>query len=684
MFHHRKFLSPAVFQTYRLTALVLALAFVTSFIYGFKHLLLLHERNWQIEDTVFFTSFEAWDVDHYLSQIQEVYEGNYLLSNAYLAEYKHTERSPWPLFPNLLLAFIGKSLHIKVQYLAVLMDFLLPPLIFFLAYSFLSTFSSARFIAAFGAFLLVVVPHISRVDILMYLGLRLLQEGFTPPLFHEAHCYYCFSRTLNPQLTYNFLLASLLFFSRGLVTSKNRFFGLTVLFGLMTSYSYVYFSTYLYTVLTTSAIGLWLGKERILFRKTVFTLGCILFGSIPFWHPLLHFSSSEMNQMAVMIKERTPLFRSFNINAHLGEQLILTLLVCALIVYWIRKGFLPNIPGIISFALLISGMICLEQHVITGIRVQPWHYNIYVNPQMTILVTTLLAMEILPNISFQRLPVRLILLYGGIGMLGGSVVLNPSFVARFLSSDGVLTPVFSSFLRCIQISGLSTGAALITIYVLLNSQLSRSVHRLGTYILSFMRKIHWNYVTQLLCFLVLLYVAWDVTLGQYACYRKELKPKYGYLQQLAPALKWLNKHTPPESVVLGSPDFRSTNSIIPIYTHNNVYFSLHSRFYTLPPLSEILDRLYNSMLLMGIRTENEFDEYLEDHNWCGEGSFGIYQQKFKANLYTELTTYQVDYLFYGPREQENFKVDPETAYSFLRKVYDDHKVKIYQIMRKDA
>ena len=78
---------------------ILILAFIISFLYGFKHLLWLNELHWDYKNAVFFTSFEAWDVDHYITQIKEVYEGNYLFSNAYLVEYKNTERSPWPRFP---------------------------------------------------------------------------------------------------------------------------------------------------------------------------------------------------------------------------------------------------------------------------------------------------------------------------------------------------------------------------------------------------------------------------------------------------------------------------------------------------------------------------------------------------------------------------------------------------------
>lgn len=663
------------------TIFLFILSAIISLLYGFKHALLLYERGWQIHDTIFFTSFEAWDVDHYLAQIKEILEGNYLLSNAYLAEYKQTERSPWPLFPNFLMAFALKLLHIEVQHLAVLMDFLLPPLIFLIAYWLLSITSSGKYAAMVGAFLLVVIPHITRIDVLAYIGVDLLQKGFVPPILSEAHCYYCFSGTINPQLTYPFLLAVLLFYSKGLTTLKRRYWLLAGLFGVITSYAYVYFSSYLYAFLAVSALGFWWLKDIEYFRKSLFLLGGILLCSLPFWLPLFNFSGEEMGQMAFMQKTHRPIFSYSYINTHIREQILFTVFLCTLILFWIRKGTLHKIPGMLAFSLLFSGLICLEQQIITGIVVQPWHYDAYVIPQATILALTVLVMELLPKCSFHRFPTQSALMYGGISVIGVSLFLHPRIVTTYLSSDGILTPAFASFLRVTHLGGLLIGVSLLCLRLLSSSRFSQvwSKTSFDTPGFSVFRKIFHPNVAKAFWIFVILYITYDVGLGQYAYYYQNLKPKFGYLQQLAPALNWLNEHTPPESVVFGSPDHTSTNSIIPIYTHNNVYVTFHSQFYTFPSLSQISDRLYIAMYVMGIRTQQEFDEYLEDH-WFEEGIFADYQQRFSRDVYSELTTYQVDYLLYGPRERKNFGFDPEEVYAFLEKQYDDGVVKIFRVL----
>lgn len=42
--------------------------------------------------------------------------------------------------------------------------------------------------------------------------------------------------------------------------------------------------------------------------------------------------------------------------------------------------------------------------------------------------------------------------------------------------------------------------------------------------------------------------------------------------------------------------------------------------------------------------------------------------------------YRVDYVFYGSREKLSFQSDPGTIYPFLKAVYQDEAVTIYQVL----
>lgn len=668
---------------------IITLTFVVSFLYGFPHLLRLNDLNWNYENAIFITSFSflVTDTHHYLTQIKEIYEGNYLLSNAYLAEYKNMEKSLWPQLPFFLVAFLGKFLHLKVQYLAVLMNFTLPPLAFLLAYWFLYTISTARGTSILGAFILTLTPHISRLDVLFSTGIQIML--LQSPVLGDAHCYHCFSRPINPQLTYLFLLAALLFFFKSIRTSKIRHVILSVFWGIITSYSYVYFSTYFYTFLGICVIGFFVLKEWGYLRQSLAVLGITLMFSIPFWYSVFSYSSSSLNQMAWMAKDHTPI---------IDIQLLFTLLVCLCISGGLIKRAVSRLTGLASLALLLSGVICMNQHVITGIRVQPrWHYHTFIIPQSLILAVALLTAEFIKTRRIQRISLfrwikqfstASLFLFGGIGLGSVSVFLHPSFVATYLSSDGRLTPRFTSLLEILHLSGFCLGFELLILGLLLKTHLHTFMSKLACVIrelflktVQFLhRRLH---IGSFLYALVIVGLVWDIGMVQYDRYQNNTKPDLGDLQDLAPALRWLDEYAEKESVILVDIEYVSTD-IITIYTDNNVYISSHARYYSIPPLSELQDRLYNLMYFMGVTSREDFDQFISRRNVFVRDSLGLsfeeYQEKLEKDLYSELTKYRVDYLFYGPREQKSFRVDPDKTYPFLKKVYDDGIVKIYRII----
>jgi hypothetical protein len=678
-------------QLYKLFIIILAL--IVSFLYGLPHLLWLNDLHWDYRNAIFITSFtQCFDNGYHLARIKEIYEGHYQLSNAYLAEYKDEKSPLWAkAIPVYLVAFIGKTFHIKVHYLAVLMDFILPATIFFVVYLFLYTARAMRSTSIFGAFILVLIPHIFRLDILHSIGSRLLSVWnlqnlwrIIPPLLSDAHCYECFARKLNPQLSYLFLLLSLLFFLKGLTTLKNRYFVLSFFWGIVTTYSYVFFSSYLYVFLAISAIAFGLLKKKKYVQKSLVVLIAVILCSIPFWYSVLSFSKEEMIARNTFDKRYTPIIDS---------QFIFTFLTCLLIIILLRKKLINELTGVTCLALLLSGIICYNQHIVTGFHAQPFHYIWYVIPQSTILVINLLAAEYLEknhtnNSSktwwFKLIPVMSLVLYGGIILTIISVFLRPTFVATYLSSDGILTHSFTDILEKIHVYGVFTGLVLVVSGLLLRKRLFLCLH-LGT----------------LLSILLIVYFIFDIGLVQYKRYHEYMKPEVGDLQELAPSLRWLNIHTEKESVVLGmitsvkSGPSASTDNVITVYTHNNVYISQYARFFLVPSKSELRDRLYNLMYFMGIRSRQDFVTFM-DKMWIlfMEGGrlsnafddemrtlrFEEYQRKLSKDLYSELKRYRIDYVFYGPRERSSFKVDPEEAHPFLKGLYDDGVVKIYKII----
>ena len=669
-------------RRWMIRGVLLTLVVLLSVLYGFPHLLELHKHNWDITNTLFMTALGPWDSEHYSAQIKEIDEGNYLLSTTYIAEYKNTKLSSWPLLPFYLTAFSGKLLHLDVYQLVVLMDFILPPLIFLLTYSVLVTVTVQRRLSVFGAFIFVVLPYIFQFDLFPGYVSQLIHSGFTSPILTTAHNgRLCFSRTINPQLTVNFLLASVLFFVKGISNPKKRNIFLASFFGMITTYSYVYFSTYLYVFLGISGLAAVLLKAWEYARKTFFILGMTLIGSIPFWYSLFHNSDSELSQMSLMRRAHTPVFMS--------PQIICTILICLGIAWGLAKKRIRIIPGILSLAFLSSGVLCLNQHVITGIYVQPGHYLLYLIPQLTILAVIILISEMKHRWAWQNIRIDTILLYGGIGTGIIGILLHPSLLPSYLSSDGILTSGTVRLFTVLHLGGLVVAFVGIAAGIAVKKGMMKRFHVSSSgKNLQFLKRYdsfrHTSNIKILGYALVILLVSYDVLRVQHEVYEKETTPCWGFVQQIAPAIQWLKKNTPPESVILCDPNPDSTSSAITVYTENNVYVSEHSHFYTVPSLSELQDRLYNVLNFAGIRSQKEFDMFMTNIQLFGPKTrlfeaFERYQNKLHKDLYTALTTYQIDYVFYGPQERKRFPVDPGKTYPFLTKLYDDGIASIYQI-----
>ncbi len=653
-------------KTWQIRILLGGMICLVSFLYGLQHVLFLYENDWKYKNVVFMSLYKSWDAGHYLTQIKEVYEGNHQLSNAYFAEYKNTVPSPWPLFPLYITASIGKKLGLQVQHLAVFMDFCLPPLIFFFTYLLLATICSVKSVSIAGAYVLVLTPHFLHVP--FSLGRQLFEKSFqlwsfVSALLNEAHCFNCFSRPINPQLTFTFLIMSLCCFFKGITTQKYRYFALAVMMGITLSYSYVFFSTYLYVVLGTGTLISLCLKKWNYCRASFFVLALILIGSAPFWYMTFTFPKTELSQMAWMTKSHAPIFTI---------QFGVILAGCGILWHALRKGILRTIPGIAALSLLLSGVICVNQHVITGIFVQPGHYINYVIPQSMILAVSLIAAEILysPKKRQILLPfrVRTVLLTGGIlGIIIG-VFVHPSLFTIVFHPRGMFAAAsnFTVYLVMLSKCGVGFGVFFFMLGIFLRDSSLVLRLRLRTFV----------------SIGILAYATLNVGIIQFVWYQGYMKTTFGFFQQLHPALEWLNAHTEAESVILGCFDYmpygNTLDNVITLYTHNNVYASYHAQYYPVPAMTEIVDRVYNMMLFMGMTKQEDVETTLRE--MILPGSFQEYQEKLHRDVYTEVKHYRADYLLYGPRERQKFTLDPEQHYSFLQKAYDDGMVKIYRIL----
>jgi len=223
----------------------------------------------------------------------------------------------------------------------VLMNMICPLLLLFVTYLFLMAISSHRWFSLLGALFLVLTPHIAQLNKLCSTIIRLVLLQI--PIFTEVHCYHCYTRPINPQLTYIFLIAFLVCWGQSMRTLQMKSWIFAGFWGIITSYSYVYFYTYLYVFLGIGIIGILLQKEWGHFRQSLRILGIILLCSFPFWYSVFSFPKNSLHQMAWMENNRTPI---------IDAQIVFTLLVSFGIIAGLLTKRLEKFSGLVSLSLL--------------------------------------------------------------------------------------------------------------------------------------------------------------------------------------------------------------------------------------------------------------------------------------------------------------------------------------------
>lgn len=198
---------------------------------------------------------------------------------------------------------------------------------------------------------------------------------------------------------------------------------------------------------------------------------------------------------------------------------------------------------------------------------------------------------------------------------------------------------------------------------------------------------------------------------------------YTLPQPTLEAFNWLNQSTPRDAVIL-TPSFE-TNSLIPLYTHNNIFLPLGN--VTVAPNREIIERLAVTYKIFGLgknelakalsyqgdglgdcRGDNclvkfEFWEkqaiielfymkYLQKSegilNWSTFYQMPKDEQEEILAAYGELlknptflpVELRLDYLYYGPAEKKISQIDLG-AYPWAKEVYRNSEVIIYQVRK---
>jgi hypothetical protein len=343
-----------------------------------------------------YTGIYMMDTDaevHYLARMN-----NFLVrqstGNPYLYEYKDTI-SPFDTYSEGALSLPAFLLPVSIPDLSLLYKFLLPCIIFFLAYLFsFRLIRDKKWAIATGLFILLGHNLINIPDIIHLLR-------FDTSYYNQ---FSLFSRPVNPEFSSIFLFAYLLVFLRFL---KNPKWGSSLTLGIIFGLSfYVYFYSFTFFMALNAVFLVLLaarGKRDVFIKLLSVSVIGLVIGSYEIVN-LMQVSHSpfykEMAELSGLQSSHSPVFSMAGI--------IVTGLFLSLMFVYRRKW---TEDEYFILGLLGTALVVINQQIITGIVLQHGHYHWYFNTPIYILslLWTLYYFSIQKNIK-QKFVTALIVL----------------------------------------------------------------------------------------------------------------------------------------------------------------------------------------------------------------------------------------------------------------------------------
>lgn len=325
---------------------------------------------WKQNGTAYFpvTSF---DEDFYAAIAVSTATGHSLLANPLLGETGHPREigtETVMFLPRLLAASLIRVFGLGLAF--GLMSVLAPVAVFLLAYLLLRNFTDNHWWSLAGGCGLLLLPYyIPPIAATIH---TILHWVFSRPgvlLGYPENLVY--SRRYNPSLSAMLFFAFLLFHRKSSQGKDTLFAALAGVAGGLLFYSYLYFAL---AALVFSALyaGAALGLKKDAFRNATIVLVLQSLLAVPLF--LILWINHRSYQMAFSVHSHAPVFPTTDILAVL---LPLFLLAAS------RRGW----PDSIWLACLgISPVIAMNSQIVTGMSVEPWHYDKYVIVPLSILL----------------------------------------------------------------------------------------------------------------------------------------------------------------------------------------------------------------------------------------------------------------------------------------------------------
>ncbi len=499
------------------------------------------------------------DEEHYLVQLGTAYDGVYQPGNRYLFEHarRGDEAGEFALNGINLQGVAMRLSGVAFLRGIVLQRFFMPMVAFLLLASIFFVLFEGRVLPAciFAAATILspylLFGHVHFIDRLLYEYIFPHQSGWNELMLNA---FLPFARMVNPQFTGLFFLASLVLIILFAVKPRGWVWLLIALpFFWLTYKVYFYFWTALGVFVVAVFVLALVYKKRILWLPLlVLVVAGTAYAGIALPR-LLSVAHDEYSGVYTFSISRTPI----------AGPAVVCAVILGGIYYFLRRRFSPT-DTILFIAAIATPIVCMNQQVVTGRVVQPWHYEVFCSPiVLWIALAILWKRAAVPQWLEER--------FGAWGRRTPAARRIVGAVLALLVPAGiVLYYVFHA-----SWAGSMTSHTIFSLcfYIVLWCMLAGGI--VAVYMLLTRRIPSWRYVA---IGVVLFVIVGDGCERQIYMALRHM-PEHRRRQEYARSLEWLDNTTASGSVVAAPLDIAET---LPAYTHNYVYLAKNAVHYRLP------------------------------------------------------------------------------------------------------
>lgn len=313
---------------------------------------------------------------HYVTRIQDIYDGHYGLGNAFISDFKQEPYLQPPL-PEIMIAEIGKLFFLSASGANLLAKFFFPATLVIILYLLIFNITKNILAAILGSLLVVF-------------GINLMV--FIPAGRSGFSMFFAFSRPINPPTSSIFLFGFLLNWWK---FASNKKLTYAIVSGIILGVSfYVYFFTwsFLLVFLVLQALLFLIKKDWLAIKNLIILLGIASIIAIPYF---INLNASTHSLFYKEASLRMGLISGHQLIAG-GKLIILTTILY--LFFFIKKR--KDTPFYFLLSLLATGFFVLNQQIITGKILQQNHYHLNIIIPISFLVLTIILTALLEKLSF--------------------------------------------------------------------------------------------------------------------------------------------------------------------------------------------------------------------------------------------------------------------------------------------